>query len=500
MKSKQDYINIYRKIATGLDIYGDSAELLIQLLAESTYISEVEHVVYMQEASLEKSTLLNSKIQHCMDNMYSVFRGSCPRVIFRFSPTKYFDLKPFDELVAGNGFKVYYLGFWDPESEGENQVGTEGISLMNGFVYGPKIIPPSLTGEDVYTVIGLLAKDINKGEWSTDEDNLYYVENLAEDLSSDMWVKIQGSYWPVSREFSKHITDAYVFDLTLPSFGSRLYVADILRSGAYKRDSVETQANVRIEAQWYVYSLLSSYNQAELKKLSIKGTTPVGFDGGVFQGFSESASGLILIPESSRDTISTIHYKANRDRYVNSIIRTNSDIGTILEETYPENVKIGGTSYEFFSGVSGSGLRIYYVPQDSTKLLTDSQIADFRKNRGAYYVTQNLIILPGQKYTAVLNLDLELYYSESIDQELSALLSPYQYCLGMDLREKEDEIKGLINKISNVKQISGFYISYLSEGGRALDDYEVESMFASLDTLYYEINCVINSRVETVGL
>ena len=106
MNSKQDYINIYRKIATGLDLYGDSAELLIQLLAESTYISEVEHVVYMQEASLEKSTLLNSKIQHCMENMYSVFRGSCPRVILRFTPTKYFDLKPFDELIVGNGVRV----------------------------------------------------------------------------------------------------------------------------------------------------------------------------------------------------------------------------------------------------------------------------------------------------------------------------------------------------------------------------------------------------------
>jgi hypothetical protein len=87
MNSKQDYINIYRKICTGLDIYGDSAELLIQLLAEATYISEVEHVVYTQEASLEKASLLNSKIQHCMNDMYSVYRGSCPRVIFRFTPS-----------------------------------------------------------------------------------------------------------------------------------------------------------------------------------------------------------------------------------------------------------------------------------------------------------------------------------------------------------------------------------------------------------------------------
>ena len=501
MNSRQDYINIFRKIATGLDIYGDSAELMVQLLAESTYISEVEHAVYMQESSLEKSTLMNSKIQHCMNDMYSVFRGSCPRVIFRFLPSKYFDLKPFDELVVGNGFKVYYLGYWDPNGKEKNQTGTESVALMDGFVYGPKIISPSLSGsdEDIVTVIGLIAKDTVSGEYSTVESNTYYVENLGEDLSNDMWVKIGGNYWPVTRNFSSHITEASVFDLTLPSFGSRLYVADILRSGAYKRDVVETQSNVQVSALWYVYSLLESYNQAELKKLTVKGTTPVSFRE-PFQGFSEVSPGLILIPESSRDTISTIHYRANRDRYVNSIIRTNSDIGTILEEAFPENVKIGGTSYQFFNGISGSGLRLYYVPQDETKILTDEDIRWFRKERAGYYVTSNFTIMPGKKYTAIFNMDLELYYSESIDQEVASLLSSYQYKFGVNLEEKSDEIKGLINKISNVKQISGFDITYLSDSGENLEDSDLEEMYKDLDSIYYKINYIINSRVQTIGL
>ncbi len=501
MNSRQDYINIYRKIATGLDIYGDSAELLVQLLAESTYISEVEHAVYMQEASLEKATLMNSKIQHCMNDMYSVFRGSCPRVIFRFIPSKYFDLKPFDEIVAGNGFRVYYLGYWDPGSEEKSQRGTESVALMDGFVYGPKIIPPSLSGseDDMVTVIGLIAKETVSGDYSTVESNTYYVENLGEDLSQDMWVKIDGSPWPVTRDFSLHITEAAIFDLTLPSFGSRLYVADILRSGAYKRDEIETQANVQVQALWYVYSLLESYNQAELKKLTIKGTTPLSFKE-PFQGFTEVSSGLILIPESSRDTVSTIHYRANRDRYVNSIIRTNSDIGTILEETFPENVKVGGTSYQFFNGVSGSGFKLYYVPQDETKLLTDEDIKKFREERAAYYVTSNFTILPGKKYTAIFNIDLELYYPGSVDKEIADLLSTYQFKFGINLEEKSDEIKGLINKISNVKQVSGFDITYLSESGETVEGSDLERMYSDLDSIYYKINYIINSRVQTIGL
>ena len=90
MKSLQDYRDLYRSIASNLNLQGDSVEVLVQMLANASYISEVENVAYVQEASLEKAVLMNSKIQHCMNDMYSVFRGSCPRVILRFHPTKYF--------------------------------------------------------------------------------------------------------------------------------------------------------------------------------------------------------------------------------------------------------------------------------------------------------------------------------------------------------------------------------------------------------------------------
>ncbi len=369
MKSKQDYIDTYRGITENLGIYGDNAEVLIQLLAEATYISEVEHAVYTQEASLEKASLMTSKIQHCMDDLYSVWRGSCPRVILRFRPTKYFDLKPYDILVTANGFKVWYLGYWT--GKGGTTEETENTELMSGFTYGPVIIPPSLTGEE-YTVVGLIARETIEREFQTTSNNTYYVECTEEDLSNDMWVKVEGEYKPVTRNFSNHIIGARVFDLTLPSFGSRLYVADILReTGArYSRTEITSQENLKIEACWFRYSLIDSYNPAELKKINIKGTLPISF-GSEFQGSQEIAPGIIIVPESDRDTLTTIHYKANRDRYVNSIIRTNSDIGTVLEETYPEKVRVGGTSYRFSSSGLGSSLAIYYVPQVAGNLLTE---------------------------------------------------------------------------------------------------------------------------------
>ena len=76
MRTLQDYISIYREVAQNLGIGGDSVEVLVQLLANASYINEVENISYVQEASLERATLENSKIQHCMNNMYSVFRGN----------------------------------------------------------------------------------------------------------------------------------------------------------------------------------------------------------------------------------------------------------------------------------------------------------------------------------------------------------------------------------------------------------------------------------------
>ena len=46
MKSLQDYIKLFRGIADNLQLTGDSVELLVQMLANATYSSEVEQISY----------------------------------------------------------------------------------------------------------------------------------------------------------------------------------------------------------------------------------------------------------------------------------------------------------------------------------------------------------------------------------------------------------------------------------------------------------------------
>ena len=521
MRSLQDYRDIYAEIARNNGITGDSVELLVQLLANASYISEIENISYVQEASLEKATLVNSKIQHCMNQMYSVFRGRCPRVILKFKPTKYMEFNVYDQIVKSNDFSVYYLGYLS--DTGENVKGTKSLPIEEGFVYGPCKINPALSDEDTVTVIGLIAKERVDKDWTTSKYNTYYVETIDENLSSDMYVKVEGEYTDTTRVFSDHILNHYVFDLTTTSWSSRLYIYGLFDNTVERDDEpteeeIKNDANITINAFYYKFSRISDYKPAELKKINISGSEMAGFDldkDQLYCGYSETAPGVIIIPEIDREGIDTIHYKANRDRFVSSIVRSNSDVGAVLEEMYPTKVMPYGTNYiyqssengsrtnyVFKSGNDGSRVDLYYVPIDPLILLTDDEINEFVDTKKAYYIVDDIYINPGRQFTAFMNIDLELYKPFTIDSEISKILKTYEKKFGTDLMASLDEIKTLISKVSNVKQVRDISITYLDPEGKILGDAKVveETLYDGSEIkpdIYFKIEYSINSIVQT---
>lgn len=496
MKSLQDYINIYRDIANKLNITGDSVEVLSQMLANASFISEVENIAYAQEASLEKSTLINSKIQHCVDNMYSVFRGSCPRVILKIKPTKYLNFNIYDEVISSNSFNAYYLGYFDKNyTRPEN---SDTISSDEGFVYSPITMPPAINDTDTYTIMCLISKETVSRKWVLNQNNTYYVSCLENDLSDDFWVKVNGSFHNTTRLFSSHILNGDIFDLTIPSFGSRLYVADIFRE-RMNREEVATSANTVIEAFYYKYSRISDYNLSELRKLNIRGAEMSEFSSEWLSGRSYEilGQGLAAIPEVNRDNLVTIHYKASRDRYVNSILRSNSDIGTVLEETYPNKVISGGTTYKFSSSGQNNLITIYYVPYSNSTILTEEEKLKFINSKSAYYITDKISIERGSQYTAVFNLDLEIYQNSSVDSEVSDILNNYSNKFDIKFYELTEEIKSLISKISNVKRIIDMEVTYTNEDGSVVSSEDVYNK--NNNAIYFSVNYVINSVIESSG-
>lgn len=470
MRSLQDYRDLYRSIASNLNLQGDSVEVLVQMLANASYISEVENVAYVQEASLEKASLMNSKIQHCMNNMYSVYRGQCPRIIMRLKPNKYFSFSQFDEIVTSNNFSIYYLGY---------------LKESNEFAYSPITIPPSTDNEpNYYTIIGFLASEKVEKNWVTEEGQ-YYVECTENNLSNDMYVKIDNESVEFTRNFSDHILKDITFDLTLPSFGSRLY----LPNPPY-------EANKSISAVYYKYTSLSSVNSSELKRVIVKGAELVPFDGDWLDemGYEEVNPGIIALNSQAPDENSTIHYKANRDRYVNSILRSNSDIGTLLEEYFPDIVLTGGTTYKFTSTENGESLlTIYYIPQGENRITLEDK-DKFLNDRYAYFVTDELYINPGICYDVTYNIDIELFENTSVDEEIKSILDNYSKKFNINLEGKSSEISSLISKISNVKIVRNITKDYTRNGELVTD---LEKIYEDPTNVYFNISAKINSIIKS---
>lgn len=488
MRTLQDYKNIYREIATNLNLQGDSVEMIIQLLSYASYIEENENIVYSQESSLERASLINSKIQLCVNEMYSVYRGQCPRVLINIRPQKYFNFQPFDEIVSSNNFRIYYLGWVEP---GTGQIFTntgEGVVSLNlgsndyDYHYGSKVVNPA--DDEELTVIGLLAPGTISMTWTLDSDNLYYVDCTENNLSNDMYASKNNNMEAieVTREFAKHVLDGALFDLTLPSFGSRLYTGKM-------------DPSTVINATYFKYSQMSSYNTSELKKINIRGAELVEFEDNKWNGIEEFISGVVFLNETKPDDLNTIHYKAYRDRFVNTIIRSNSDIGELLREAYPE--KVLATNYKFdFSTPEEYDIIIYYIPQEENNELTDDEINEFRNTRGAYYVTKKIWPIKGTKIRALFNIDLELYKnSDTIALDVVNIISTYGNKFDVDIRSELNTIRSLISKISEVKEVSKLDVTYINpESGElisTLDNVNLEGVYFDID---YDINTTVTTK------
>ena len=448
MRSLQDYIKVYKDIADNLNLQGDSVSVLVQMLANATYISEVEHAYYMKEASLESCTLLNTKIHHCMDLMYSVYRGLCPRVVLNFEAEKYLKFDLFDVVTTSNNFKLYYSGYYD---NNKGELVKSSCTLIPGGNYQIECI---------------LAKDIVEEDWKLSSSNIYYVDCNETLLSNDVSLKIRRGSEPDDKaftriypttNFSDHIIDDQIFDLTITGFGSRLFIPEAYR-----------MANTEIKAIYFKQSTLSDYNEAELKRVSLDGVELKEFSQNYlnqynFDSEKELNEGLLYIDSISSDTIETIHYKANHDRYVNSILRSNEDIGTIFEKTFEGKVRINGTYFEFID----NSLNIWYIPYDvlNPVFLTESEKEIFTSKdstKKAYYITDTINIKPGTRCEAIFNIELELYNSTPVNTEINNILATYsgKFKFNMDIEKVLGSIKTTISKISNVMTVKNISVVY----------------------------------------
>jgi hypothetical protein len=511
MKTLNDYIKEYSDIAKRLGYQGESINLLTQFLANASYISEVENIAYARESSIDKALLMNSKIQHCMNDMYSVYRGHCPRVVMSVKFLRPVSFMPYDEIIKSGKFSVYYIGHYTKSEKPDPETGEYVWTYETGHFMNTKL-------NTVHYIVGFLSP----AKWSVKNvtnfyDN-YYIESPAEatNLSNDVYVSIdQGGTidHPVaSRVFADHINDPKknVFDLTTTDYGSRIYFIDYILNEIELSSTWESStgnpndgpSNINASVMFYEYSSIDSYNLSELQKLQLKGADLVPYvteeDKTFLYGkLGYPERGLVFIPETSRDMLTTIHYKANRSRHLSTIFRSNSDIGHILEELYPEKVRSGKTYFEFESYGDVNRLMIYYIPVGES--LTASEKEEFKEKRAAYYIVDKdyISIIEGIKWKAKFNISLELYkntgdnYYNTIKEKLENYENKFNIVFSDELI---NEIKSELAKIPNVKNILEFNLSFEDAVGNIINSIS-EAEFPK--TVYYEIESTVSTIVKS---
>ena len=156
------------------------------------------------------------------------------------------------------------------------------------------------------------------------------------------------------------------------------------------------------------------------------------------------------------------------------------------------------TNKEISRGTNNK-ITIYYVPFSNSTILTEAEKESFIENRRAYYVTDNIEILRGSQYTAVFNIDVEIYQNASIESEVADILDDYSNKFGINFSNLLEEIRSLISKISNVKKISSLEVTYVSEDGATITDSEAISDIENSNSVYYTIDYIINSTLESIG-
>lgn len=493
MNSVTQKVEKLRSIASSLGLQGESVEAIIQMLGYALHTSEVEHVAYTQEASLERATEVNSKIQHCVNMMYSVYRGQNPRVIMTFSPQKRFTFNPGDLVAKASTFSAYYLGYWDEES---SEFIESGITLYPG-------------GERYFkTIICVISQYEVQDTWKISSDNLFYhtVQKSRDrqfaKLSSDYTLFIsdtqEGEYTQLktTRRFSEHERLNYFMDLTLPGFGVNIYYPRIYEDLVNRRSEYSDKW---IKIKIHETLNLDDINPGDLGGLMISGSIPVATPEDVIKSFettdtrSINSSGLIYIKESGYDSMESIHYLANKNRYSGSYLATNSDLSFLLSESFPNKIRqTDGVICRFDEGVND--IVLYYIPTNASLEITNSEKNRFIGEQGAYYVTKNIDIRRATRYNAKITLNLDLYAINNLSDEIDSLLQKYQYKFGVDLGNPENqtpdylEIKSLVSKIDEVKYISGMDITYTDINGVEINYEELSGAtdkdFVSYDSRY----------------
>lgn len=455
MKNLKEIESQFREIATSNNLTGDSTELIIKLLAYNNYESSISARISLLESLPNRAVNENSKIEHAVNNMYSVYRGKNAQLSVKARVTGTLSLKRLQEVYSDKYNKFYYSHL--VTDTGETIVGDYDL------IYG-----------QTYTLFLIKGEEVLTETLSVDTDNLYLLETVSSNVSEDYILResIDSSVdLKLTKSFSTHIDsdinpdeESLIMDLTLPSYGVRFY-----SSG----EGFNSSLNYNLT---YIPYYNEEINSSLLNRM-------------VIEGVELDYTSLSIESPIERESLKNLLYNLSKRTELQSRVRSNSDVLDQFKSMFSYKIKdcaLGG--YDYNSDI----LSIYYIPLLSDTLEGESSKFELTENDKSlykeklmYYVTKDIQLLPLYDFSSAIDLfiSLELVVDSKIDiSEISSYLKDMEYSLGQSFdidmfRGYVNNLEGIRYSIIEVKDIEGNLISTLN--------LENNKYFKILDNLTY---------------
>lgn len=479
MKSYNEILEDLGKIAEDLRLTGDAVELNKRIAAYVYYHSQIDITNAVRERSMNTAFLMNSKIAACMDNMYSVFRGTNPILTANGVVTAEVGFNKFEEAYSSNTFKLYASQAYSykPDTEDSNKI--QSLQFI-------------VSKEDLLD-ISLNKASVDATSWPYYIDLKLDTKVLASDLSEHIYFYDEetGNEINWTRIFTEHAasqeSDRLLFVLTLPDYGIRIY-----RKGNF-RD------NDKIHIKVIPYSCIRDINLFDMRKVVIDGLTLRSknyqanrddesynqtinvSDEGDYKssGLNRDNFKMWLYTEVARQDKESLPYQANFSGRSSASIISNNDILFLFSETFINRI----LSCNFEASPTGDQLNIYYVQNPNADEISDNEKSEFLNKYDKYSLANSVSAISEGN---VVNLNIGITFvsngSVSIAEDVKNICDRYNNKLGQTLNLKEFEAQ--VNKLTGVS-----YVESISVVGSS------ETVFELAKSQYFNINVTLNQVI-----
>lgn len=482
--SRQELKTELSKIVKENGFKGPVAELLISVCATTYYNILSKCISISRENIMDSAANYNSLISLAMKRMYSVFRGTNPKLTLTGSSSKLQVLKRGTLVYSGTDFNLYV------ESDIEIPVNKE--------VNIPLVAAPDF-------------KEISK----VTNPNAYFIEFREDNLSEDFILYKQNDQegdntstkCETTTSLREHISEGTIFELTIQDWGVRFYEKGL------------EDMNVMLSVFKYLDNGDQLVQDFLTDKLRSDGEKVVFEDTFTIKGFTfkyltitEDTDGNVIGYQSPRESKQDIKNHYSYQINTVSLIRSNSDFLEVFNqmfikylfdsfcETYNSSSEITNVAYTSRTPKIDSYplTVIYYSPRSKNSFISDVMMQEFTEAVKYYAVGNTLCACPGEVKSLDVVITLVKNTDSAID-DINEILSNYDGKFHKTL-----SILGLqseINKLNSVKKLEEFRIYQFDTQSPTGAGYSLEGEIVNdTDYEYFDLDVDTGDILRVTGI